>query len=217
MSATDNGFSYAPLIDSVLNQDDARLLELVKDALGKGVSPEDIVTSGLQPAMGIVGEKYSTGEFFVPDMLLASRAVSRALAVLKPRLSSAGVPSRGRVVIGTVFGDIHDVGKNLVTTMLEGTGFQVVDLGINIPVSGFVKAVEEHKPDILGMSALVTTTMVVMAEVIKALKEADLRSRVKVIVGGAPVTKHYADYIGADGYGANGGDAAKLCRELVGK
>jgi 5-methyltetrahydrofolate--homocysteine methyltransferase len=167
--------------------------------------------------MRIVGDKFSAGDFFVPEMLLASRAVTRATEVLQPLLSAVDMPTLGRVVIGTVFGDIHDIGKNLVTMLLRGAGFEVFDLGVNIPADNFVRAVKEHNPDILGMSALLTSTMSSMSNIIKALEIAGLRSRVKVIVGGAPVTQHFAEHIGADGYGANGGSAIKLCRHLVGK
>ncbi|MBI4267142.1 MAG: corrinoid protein [Chloroflexi bacterium] len=210
-------FNYSALIEAILNKDDAKTIELIEAAFAQGISPAEIISSGLQPAMAIVGEKFSSGEFFVPDMLLAGRTVSKALAVLQPRLTASGVPTIGRVVIGTVFGDVHDIGKNLVTMILRGTGFEVIDLGINVPAEKFVEAVEEHKPDILGMSALVTTTMVAMEDVIKALGAAGLRSKVKIIVGGAPVTRHFAEKIGADEYGADSGIAAKLCRNLVGK
>jgi len=210
-------FSYSSLIEAIVDRDDAKTLELTEEALRKGISPEELITSGLQAAMVIVGEKYSTGEFFVPDMLLASRTVTRALNVLKPRLSASGIPTIGRAVIGTIFGDIHDIGKNLVTIFLRGAGFEVFDLGVSVSTDSFVRAVKEHNPDILGISALITTTMLGMRDVIEALEVAGLRSKVKVIVGGAPVTQHFAEHIAADGYGADGGSAIKLCRELVGK
>lgn len=210
-------FSYPSLIEAIVDMDDTKTIELTEEAIEQGVSPVEVVTSGLQAAMIIVGEKYSTGEFFVPDMLLASRTVTRALDVLKPRLSASGTPTIGRVVIGTVFGDIHDIGKNLVAMFLQGAGFEVFNLGVNIPADSFVSAVREYNPDILGLSALLTITMPGMVDVIKALELADLRSKVKVIVGGAPVTQHFAEHIGADGYGADGGSAIKLCRNLVGK
>ncbi|MBI2858828.1 MAG: corrinoid protein [Chloroflexi bacterium] len=210
-------FNNGPLIDAILNQDDARTMSLVEEAVANGVRPEEIISSGLQPAMVIVGEKFTSGEFFVPDMLLAGRSVSRALAVLEPRLSQSDLTTLGRVVIGTVFGDVHDIGKNLVTIMLKGTGFEVVDLGINVPAAKFVEAVKQYKPDILALSALVTTTMVAMGDVIKALSAAGLRSQVKVIVGGAPVTRQFAEKIGADEFGADSGVAMKVCRNLIGK
>lgn len=210
-------FNHSALIQAILDKDDAKTIQLIEAALADGVSPAEIISSGLQLAMMAVGEKFSSGEFFVPDMLLAGRTASKALAVLQPRLAASGVPNIGRVVIGTVFGDVHDIGKNLVTMILRGTGFDIIDLGINVPAEKFVEAVKEHKPDILGLSALVTTTMVAIDDVIKALVAAGLRSKVKVIVGGAPVTRHFAEKIGADEYGADSGVAAKLCRNLVGK
>ncbi len=210
-------FSYSTLIQAVVTGNHIKSVELVNEALIEGVSPQHIVSSGLQAGMRIVGDKFSAGDFFVSEMLLASRAVTRATEVLQPLLSASDMPTLGRVVIGTVFGDIHDIGKNLVTMFLRGAGFEVFDLGVNIPADNFVRAVKEHNPDILGLSALLTTTMSSMSNIIKALEIAGLRSRVKVIVGGAPVTQHFAEHIGADGYGANGGSAIKLCRHLVGK
>jgi len=213
----DRMFSYSTLIQAVVTGNHIKSVELVSEALKEGVSPQDIVSSGLQAGMRIVGDKFSAGDFFVPEMLLAARAVTRATEVLQPLLSASDMPTLGRVVIGTVFGDIHNIGKNLVTMFLRGAGFEVVDLGVNIPADSFVKAVKEHNPDILGLSALLTTTMHTMADIIKALEIAELRSRVKVIVGGAPLTQRFAEHIGADGYSANGGSAIKLCRNLVGK
>jgi len=210
-------FDYLSLIAAIVDRDETKTVELTEKALGKGISPEELITSGLQAAMVIVGEKFSTGEFFVPDMLLASRAVNKALAVLQPRLSASSIPTIGRVVIGTAFGDIHDIGKNLVIMSLRGAGFEVFDLGVNVSADSFVRAVKEYNPDILGISALITTTMPGMRDVINAPEVADLRSKVKVIVGGAPVTQHFAEHIGADGYGADGGSAIKLCRSLVGR
>jgi len=210
-------FSYSTLIQEVVTGNHIKSVELVNEALKEGVSPQDIVGSGLQAGMRIVGDKFSAGDFFVPEMLLAARAVTRATEVLQPLLSAGDMPTLGRVVIGTVFADIHDIGKNLVTMFLRGAGFEVFDLGVNIPADSFVRAVKEYNPDILGISALITSTMSGMRDVIKALEMAELRSKVKVIVGGAPVTQHFAEHIGADGYGADGGTAIKLCRNLAGK
>ena len=210
-------FNYSTLMQAVVEGDHIRSVELASEALKEGVSPQDIVGSGLQAGMRIVGDKFSAGDFFVPEMLLAARAVGRAMEVLQPHISSTNMPTLGRVVIGTVFGDIHDIGKNIVTAFLRGAGFEVIDLGINISAVSFIEAVKEHKPDILGMSALITTTMHVMTDVIKALETTELRAKVKVIVGGAPVTQHFAEHIGADGYGADGGSAIKLCQGLLEK
>ena len=210
-------FDYSTLIQAVVAGDHIKSVELANKALKDGVSPQDIVSSGLQAGMRLVGDKFSAGDFFVPDMLLAARAVSRTMEVLRPHLSASDMPILGKVVIGTVFGDIHDIGKNLVTMFLRGVGFEVFDLGINVPTDSFVRAVKEYNPDILGISALITTTMLGIGDIIKALEVAELRSRVKVIVGGAPVTQRFAEHIGADGYSADGGSAIKLCHNLVGK
>lgn len=210
-------FDYSTLIQAVVGGDHIRSAELANEALKDGVSPQDIVGSGLQAGMRIVGDKFSAGDFFVPEMLLAARAVTRAMELLQPHISAADIPTLGRVAIGTVFGDIHDIGKNIVAVFLRGAGFEVFDLGVNIPTDSFVEAVKEYNPDILGLSALITTTMPAMGDAIKALEAAELRSKVKVIVGGAPVTQHFAEYIGADGYSADGGSAIGLCQNLVGK
>ena len=210
-------FSYSTLIQAVVTGNHIKSVELVNEALKEGISPQDIVGSGLQVGMRAVGDKFSAGDFFVPEMLLAARAVTKATEVLQPLLSASDMPTLGRVVIGTVFGDIHDIGKNLVTMFLRGAGFEVFDLGVNIPADSFVKAVKEHNPDILGLSALLTTTMSGMRDTIRALEVVELRSRVKVILGGAPVTQHFAEHVGANGYAADGGSAIRLCRNLVEK
>ena len=197
------------------NRDEA--VKLITKALSSGSSPQDIITHGLQSGMGAVGEKFSSGEYFLPDMLMAARAMNSALEVLKPLLEKTGMPTIGKVVIGTVKGDMHDVGKNVVATLLKGSGFEVFDLGINVPVEKFVDEVNEKNPNILGLSALLTTTMPIMGNIIKALDEAGVRSHVKVIVGGAPVTQNYADYVGADAYAHNGGKAIQVCKQLLSK
>ncbi len=194
-----------------------RTAQLTTEALATGMSPKDIVSHGLQAGMGMVGEKFSSGEYFLPDMLMAARAMKAALEILQPLLEKSGVPTVGKVVIGTVEGDMHDIGKNVVTTFLRGNGFEVIDLGINVPDKGFIEKVREEKPDILGLSALLTTSMSFMGRVIKAVEGVGLRSSVKVIVGGAPVTQDFANSIGADGYARDGGEAAPLCRQLLGK
>ena len=208
---------YSAVQQAVIEGDDERAVQLVRQALEQNADPADIVTAGLQAGMIIVGDKFSSGEFFVPEMLLAARAVSRALDALRPRLSDLDGITIGRVVIGTVAGDIHDIGKNIVGMFLKGTGFEVIDLGTNVSAERFVAAVKEHSPDILGMSALLTTTMPGMEATIRALESAGIRRQVKVIVGGAPIAHHFADQIGADGYGADGGAAIQLCRGLIGK
>ncbi len=205
------------LSQSIDQGDREEAVKLTEEALGAGVNPQDIIASGLQAGMAVVGDKFSNGEYFLPDMLMAARAMKAALEVLKPLLEKTGVPTIAKVVIGTVEGDMHDIGKNVVATFLTGDGFEVLDLGSNVPVNNFIEAVKEKKADILGMSALLTTTMPVMGKVIKALEEAGLRSNVKVVVGGAPMTQDYANHIGADGYAHDGGRAAPMCRQLLGK
>ena len=206
------------LLAQVIDQGDQdKTIELTKAALDGGAKPQEIITRGLQAGMAAVGEKFSNGEYFLPDMLMAARAMKAALEVLKPALEETGIPTIGRVVIGTVEGDMHDIGKNVVATFLSGTGFEVFDLGLNVSAQKFVDEVKEKKPDILGMSALLTTTMPVMGKVIKALEEGGLRAGVKVVVGGAPVTQDYASYIGADGYAHDGGRAVPVCRQLIGE
>jgi len=190
--------------------------EIVNTALVEGLSPEDILNGALIPAMDIVGEEYEAGDRYVPEMLVSAETMKAAMAVLKPRLLSAGVQSRGRVVIGTVEGDLHDIGKNLVAVLLEGAGFEVIDVGTEVAADQFVQAVEEHRPQLLGLSALLTTTMLRMPEVIGALEAAALRDRVKVMIGGAPVTQDYADQIGADGYAPDAPSAVELARRLLG-
>ncbi|GAH54891.1 unnamed protein product, partial [marine sediment metagenome] len=177
---------YSNLIQAILEGNYVKCVELTNEALDEGASPQDIVSSGLQAGMLIVGDKFSAGDFFIPDMLLAARAVTRAMEAIRPRLSDSGMPALGRVVIGTVSGDIHDIGKSLVAMFLRGAGFEVFDLGTDVPSDTFVTAVKEHDPDIVGISALVTTTMPGMQHVIAALDSAALLSQVKVIVGGAP-------------------------------
>ena len=208
---------YSAIQQAVIEGDDGRAVQLVREALEQNADPADIVALGLQASMIIVGSKFSSGEFFVPEMLFAARAVMKSLDVLRPRLADSGMVTIGRVVIGTAAGDIHDIGKNLVSMFLEGVGFEVIDLGTDVSVERFVTAVKEHSPDILGMSALLTTTMPGMEATIQALESAGIRRQVKVVVGGAPVTQHFADRIGADGYGADGGAAIELCRKLIGK
>jgi len=207
----------SPLSGAIEKGDREKAVQLTTEALSAGTNPQDIIIHGLQSGMGVVGEKFSSGEYFLPDMLVAARAMKAALEVLKPSLEKTGIPTIGKVVIGTVEGDMHDIGKNVVATFLSGSGFEVFDLGLNVPEKKFVDEVREKKPNILGLSALLTTTMPVMGRVIKALDVAGLRSSVKVIVGGAPVTQDYANFIGADAYAQDGGQAIPVCKQLLGK
>lgn len=185
-------------------------------ALEAGASAEEILHKACVPAMDEVGRRFEEGEVFVPEMLISARAMQRAMEILKPLLVEADVQSLGTVVVGTVFGDLHDIGKNLVAMMLEGAGFQVVDLGTDVSPENFVIAVQEIKPDIVGMSALLTTTMPSIRSTIDALWEAGLRDDVKVLIGGAPVTQDYADSVGADGFAPDAGSAPRKAKALIG-
>jgi len=188
---------------------------LVQQALDSGVSPAEILEKGLIAGMNTVGKDFRDGMLFIPEVLIAARAMHAGMDILKPLLSEAELKATGTFVIGTVKGDLHDIGKNLVGMMMEGAGFEVIDLGIDTPAEKFIEAVEEYEPELVGMSALLTTTMVQMKGVIEALKEAGLRDRVKVIVGGAPVTEKYAQDIGADGYAPNASAAVDKAKELL--
>jgi len=182
----------------------------VQQAMDTGLSADDILKKGLVPAMAEVGRLFEDGEYFVPEMLIAARAMQGGLDLLKPLLISEQVEPVGKVVIGTVKGDLHDIGKNLVSIMMEGAGFEIVDLGTDVPLEKFVNEVKEKKANILAMSALLTTTMTTMPAVIQALQEAGIRDSVKVMVGGAPVTQEFANQIGADGYAPDASQAARL-------
>lgn len=205
------------LLSQVIDHGDReKTIQLTTEALSAGVGSRDIIAHGLQAGMAAVGEKFSSGEYFLPDMLMAARAMDAALEVLKPSLEKTGMPTIGKVVIGTVAEDIHDIGKNIVATFLKGSGFEVFDLGVDVPDQKFVEEVRQKKPDILGLSSLVSTTMPAMGGIIKALEEAGLRSGVKVVIGGAPVTQHFAEHIGADAYAGDGGKAITVCKRLLG-
>jgi corrinoid protein of di/trimethylamine methyltransferase len=189
--------------------------ELSQQALDQGTSPRDIIDKGLLAGMDVVGKRFKAGDMFIPEVLLCARCMHGAMDILKPLLSEADAAGVGIYVIGTVEGDLHDIGKNLVSMMLQGAGFEVIDLGTNIKPQQFVDAVREHKPTILGLSALLTTTMPKMEETINALKEAGIRDQVKIMAGGAPVTQAFVDEIGADAYGANAASATEKAKELM--
>lgn len=201
--------------DSVLGYQPKKAEELTRKALDSGKSAAEILNKGLIPAMDTVGKKYEDGELYVPEMLMAAKSMKAALAILRPILAETGVESKGRVVIGTVEGDLHDIGQNLVSIMLEGAGYDVHNLGIDNTKDAFVDAVKKTKPHVLALSALLTTTMIQMPEVIEALKTGGVRGGVKVIIGGAPVTQEYADQIGADGYAKDAAAAVTLVRDLL--
>jgi 5-methyltetrahydrofolate--homocysteine methyltransferase len=188
---------------------------LVQQALDSGLAPKEILETGLIVGMTEVGVRFKRGDMFVPEVLMSAETMQTALAVLRPHLIASDVKMLGKVLLGTVKGDLHDIGKNLVGMMCEGAGFEVINLGFNVPPEKFVDAVKAHKPDIVGMSALLTTTMRAMGYTIKALEEAGLRESVKIIVGGAPVDEEFSKRIGADGYGSNAPGAADLCKQLM--
>ncbi len=200
-------------ISTLLQRGKAKdLAALVTEELAAGVAPKDILTEGLIAGMGIVGTKFKNNEIFVPEVLIAARAMNAALAVLKPALADSGVEPVGTAVICTVKGDLHDIGKNLVKMMIEGTGIRVIDLGVDCSAEKIVEAVKENNADIVCLSALLTTTMMYQKDIIDALKAAGLRDKVKVMVGGAPVTQTFADEIGADAYTPDAASAAEKAR-----
>jgi 5-methyltetrahydrofolate--homocysteine methyltransferase len=204
------------IYESVINGQREEVEEGVKKAMAESIPPQRILKEALIAAMGEVGNKFECGDFFVPEMLIAARAMQSGLALLKPYLVQEGIQAVGKVVIGTVKGDLHDIGKNLVAMMLEGAGFEIVDLGTDVTPAKFVDAVKQHNPNLVGMSALLTTTMVNMKATVEALTEAGVRDKVKVMIGGAPVTDAYAQQIGADGFGADASRAVALAKSLVG-
>jgi len=192
-----------------------KAVELANRAVAEGIAPGDIIQDGFIAAMAVVGEKFKKNEIFVPEMLIAARAMQAGLKVIKPLVVSGEVKTLGKVVLGTVKGDLHDIGKNLVGMMLEGAGMEVIDLGVDVSAEQFVEAVKTHEPQFLGMSALLTTTMPAMRATIEALERAGLRENVKVLVGGAPVTQRFCDEIKADGYAANASEAVDRVKELM--
>jgi len=200
---------------SVIDGDMQSTQALVNKAVGEKMPAEQILNGGLISAMEEVGRRFECAEFYVPEMLISARAMKSGLAILRPHLVAAKVRAVGSVVIGTVQGDLHDIGKNLVGMMLEGGGFEVIDLGADVTAEKYVAAVKEHHPDLVGCSALLTTTMPRMEEVIHSLREAGLRDQVKVLIGGAPVTEKYAADIGADGYAPDAALAAACAKKLI--
>ncbi len=190
--------------------------ELTQQMIDEGVKPETILYEGLLPGMSVVGDRFENGEYFIPEMLLAARSLNSGLDLLRPLLTDSDVKPTGKVVLGTVAGDIHDIGKNLVAVMMQGAGFEVIDAGVDVPPERFVELIKEHSPDIVGLSALLTTTMPSMEDTVEALKTNNVRDKVKILIGGAPVTQEYANRIGADGFGRNATAAAQVAVKLVG-
>ena len=199
---------------SIYSGDVEAVAELVQDALDSGMAPGDVLNDALLAGMDEVGRDFKEGVLFVPEVLFAARSMQAGMDVLKPLLADGEIASSGKYVLGTVKGDMHDIGKNLVRMMLEGGGFEAIDLGVDVEPSAFVDAVREHKPDLVGMSALLTTTMAQMKVTIDALEEAGLRDSVKIVIGGAPVTAAFAEQIGADAFAEDAATAVDVAREL---
>jgi 5-methyltetrahydrofolate--homocysteine methyltransferase len=207
--------NYQSIATSLYEGDYAAVTDLVQKSVDQGLPPENILQEGLIAGMDRVGRDFKEGILFVPEVLIAARAMHAGMNILRPLLAMSGVKSAGKCVIGSVQGDLHDIGKNLVKMMLEGAGYETIDLGTDVKPETFVEAVREHKPKLVGMSALLTTTMVNMKTIIGALQEAGLRSSVKIIVGGAPVTESFARDCGADGYASNAASAVDVARALT--
>jgi 5-methyltetrahydrofolate--homocysteine methyltransferase len=203
------------IAQSLETGDDAAVPQLTRDALAQGIAATSILDDGLIAGMNAVGEKFRVHDIFLPDVLLAARAMYAGMEVLKPLLISEGVASRGRVVIGSVQGDLHDIGKNLVGIMLKGAGFEVIDLGNDVSATQFVEAAKSRQARVIGMSALLTTTMPVMKEVVDLLKKENLGGRIKTVIGGAPVSRDYAEEIGADAYGYDCAQAVESVKKLA--
>lgn len=189
---------------------------LAKEALAQGTPPTEILNDGLVAGMNVVGQKFKANEFYVPEVLIAARAMKAAMEHLRPVLAETGAQPVARVAIGTVKGDLHDIGKNLVAMMLEGAGFEILDLGVDVKPEKFVETVQNNGSQVVALSALLTTTMPAMKDTIEAMKSAGLRSKVRIMIGGAPVTQNYADEIGADGYAPDAASAVDKARELLG-
>jgi 5-methyltetrahydrofolate--homocysteine methyltransferase len=204
------------LRDAIISGDDKLALEITEKALKEKVDPVELINNWMIPAMDEVGRRFEAQELFFPEMLIAARAMKRALEPLRPLLAASGAEPTARVVIGTVKGDMHDIGKNMVGHMLEGAGFEVHDIGIDVPADKFIEAVKTHNAQILALSALLTTTMPEMQHVLQLADQAGIRGTTKIIVGGAPITQSFADEIGADGFGENAGAAVSVARALVG-
>ena len=206
---------FNEISEGVIKGNEKLVKERVQKLINEGINPLQIINEGLMAGMNIVGARFKEGDMFVPEVMMAARAMSSGIALVRPLINDSDIPNAGTVVIGTVKGDLHDIGKNLVSMMVESAGFKVVNVGIDIGPEKFAEADKEHKADILGMSAMLTTTMMQMKETIEYLKKEGLRETVKVIIGGAPVTQQFADEIGADGYSVDASSAAELCKELV--
>lgn len=206
---------FNDLADLVIKGNYAGAQTLTQKMIDKGNDPLEIINQGLMAGMNVVGVRFKAGEMYVPEVMMSAKAMSKGIEVVKPLISERDMPTAGKVLVGTVKGDLHDIGKNLVIMMMESAGFKIIDLGVDIDPAAFVKAVKEHKPQVMGMSALLTTTMLSMKDTIEMLKEEGLRDSVKIIVGGAPISQSFADEIGADGYAPDAAAATDLCKRLI--
>ncbi|MCP4337772.1 MAG: cobalamin-binding protein [Desulfobulbaceae bacterium] len=202
------------ITETLITGDGDKLKELVQSALAAGIPANEILQNGLIVGMDIVGEKMESGEMFIPEVLMSAQAMSISVEILKPLLAEGESASAGKVVIGTVKGDLHDIGKNLVVMMMESAGFEVIDLGVDVEPAKFVEAIRENKPSIVGLSALLTTTMPMMKQSIETIEESGLRDSLKIIVGGAPVNQAFADEVRADGYAPDAGSASKMAKAM---
>jgi len=208
--------NLTPIANAIYEGDVDTVVSQTKQAIEDGNTALEILENGLMAGMDRVGKDFKAGDLFIPEVLIASRAMQSGMEILKPLLVTQKIKSPGKIVLGTVKGDLHDIGKNLVAIMLQGAGFDVIDLGVDVSKETFLKAIVDHKPDLVGMSSLLTTTMPQMPEIIEAIKQADLREQVKIMVGGAPLNEKYAQAIGADGYAQNSSIAVEKVRELLG-
>ena len=203
------------IAENLIQGNAPKVKELVQKAVDEGENPQKILNEALLAGMSVVGDKFKKNEFYIPEVLIAARAMKQGMQILKPLLTKENIKGVGTVVIGTVRGDLHDIGKNLVGMMLEGAGFEVIDAGIDVAPDLFIKTAKEKNAKIIGLSALLTTTMPAMKEVVTSLNGSSLKGKIKVMVGGAPVTKDYADEIGADGYAPDAASAADLAKKLL--
>ena len=203
------------IFDDIINGDYLSITEDIQSILDTGTSAKSILRDELIPAMAEVGRRFEVGEFYLPEMLVAARTMQKGLNILKPMLMKMKLKSSGRIAIGTVSGDLHDIGKNIVSTMLEGAGFEIIDLGTDVKPGIFIETVSRHNVNLIAMSALLTTTMTNMDTTIRAVEESGLREQVKILIGGAPVTREYALKIGADGYAENASQAVRVARKLI--
>jgi 5-methyltetrahydrofolate--homocysteine methyltransferase len=208
-------FDYEALATALINGKAPVVRDLTEQALASGEKPQDILNKGLVAGMSVVGEKFKNNEFYVPEVLIAARAMKSAMEVLRPQLAAAGVAPVAKVAIGTVQGDLHDIGKNLVAMMMEGAGFEIIDLGVDVKPDKFVQSAKDQGASVICLSALLTTTMPAMKDTIAALKEAGIRDSVSVMIGGAPVTQNYANEIGADGYSPDAASAVDTAKVLL--